>query len=364
MNYPSICFPKICKSACALFMFLQNRYTRTAPLGYDKDALLVADLSAKMQGSKEAIRSSLVGIAGVDGATFAQNLISGSDDYQNWGRSYKDENINFSVLPVDYQFLRVLGIPVEEGRDFLPSDVQGNEGEGSVIFNQTAKQHFGLEVGGDAGGLPIVGFVRDVNYMSMRHVIEPMAFLVTDGARQRTPYLYIKLHPGTDLFAARDQIASVLSSFDPDYPFDLRFYDTVLENLYQSERSLGTLIFLFSLLAVFISIVGVFGLVVFDSEYKRKEIGIRKVMGATTGEILLMFNRVYLRMLIVCFIIAVPLAWYAVHAWLQNFAYKTPMYVWVYAAAFVIVALITIATVTYQNWRAANANPVESIKTE
>ena len=115
---------------------------------------------------------------------------------------------------------------------------------------------------------------------------------------------------------------------------------------------------------MFISIVGVFGLVVFDSEYKRKEIGIRKVMGATTGEILLMFNRVYLRMLIVCFIIAVPLAWYAVHAWLQNFAYKTPMYVWVYAAAFVIVALITIATVTYQNWRAANANPVESIKTE
>lgn len=348
----------------ALFMFLQNRYTRTAPLGYDKDALLVADLSAKMQGSKEAIRSNLVGIAGVDGATFAQNIISGSDDYQNWGRSYKDENINFSVLPVDYQFLRVLGIPVEEGRDFLPSDVQGNGGEGSVIFNQTAKQHFGLEVGGDAGGLPIVGFVRDVNYMSMRHVIEPMAFLVTDGARQRTPYLYIKLHPGTDLFTARDQIASVLSSFDPDYPFDLRFYDTVLENLYQSERSLGTLIFLFSLLAVFISIVGVFGLVVFDSEYKRKEIGIRKVMGATTGEILLMFNCVYLRMLIVCFIIAVPLAWYAVHAWLQNFAYKTPMYVWVYAAAFVIVALITIATVTYQNWRAANANPVESIKTE
>lgn len=348
----------------ALFMFLQNRYTRTAPLGYDKDALLVADLSAKMQGSKEAIRSSLAGIAGVDGATFAQNIISGSDDYQNWGRSYKDENINFSVLPVDYQFLRVLGIPVEEGRDFLPSDVQGNGGEGSVIFNQTAKQHFGLEVGGDAGGLPIVGFVRDVNYMSMRHVIEPMAFLVTDGARQWTPYLYIKLHPGTDLFAARDQIASVLSSFDPDYPFDLRFYDTVLENLYQSERSLGTLVFLFSLLAIFISIVGVFGLVVFDSEYKRKEIGIRKVMGATTGEILLMFNRVYLRMLIVCFIIAVPLAWYAVHAWLQNFAYKTPMYVWVYAAAFVIVAVITIATVTYQNWRAANANPVESIKTE
>ena len=191
-----------------------------------------------------------------------------------------------------------------------------------------------------------------------------MAFVVSDGDMYAYQYLYVKLRPGTDAFAAREQIGDVLRSFDPDYPFNLRFYDAVLESLYQSEQSLGTLIFLFSLLAVFISIVGVFGLVVFDSEYKRKEIGIRKVMGATTGEILLMFNRAYFRMLVVCFVIAAPLAWYGVHEWLQNFAYKTPMHLWVYAAAFGLVAVITLLTVTYQNWRAANANPVESIKTE
>ena len=348
----------------AMFMFLQNRFVRTMSLGYDKDALIVSNMSALTSQSVDAVRSSLENIAGVEGVTFANNILSSQDDYMSWGREYKDDGINFTTLPVDVNFLRVVGIPIEEGRDFLESDKTANDGNGSLIFNRKTAQQYGVKPGDFVGGMPVVGIISDIHFASMRRDIEPMAFLASTDRWFFPNFVYVKLHPGTDLIAARDQIASFLSSFDLDYPFDLRFYDTVLENLYQSERSLGTLIFLFSLLAVFISIVGVFGLVVFDSEYKRKEIGIRKVMGATTGEILLMFNRVYLRMLIVCFIIAVPLAWYAVHAWLQNFAYKTPMYVWVYAAAFVIVALITIATVTYQNWRAANANPVESIKTE
>lgn len=348
----------------ALFMFLQNRYTQKTSLGYDKDALVLADLSNKTRGSREAVKSSLAAIPGVEGVTFSRDILSGSDDYMKWGRDFKGEYVDFVVLPVDYTYLRTLGISVEQGRDFLASDAREGRDGGSLIMNHTAAQQYGIGVGDVIEGMPVVGIIPDIHFASMRREIGPMAFLAAGSYWYSPNYLYIKLHPGTDLFAARDQIASVLSSFDPDYPFDLRFYDTVLENLYQSERSLGTLVFLFSLLAIFISIVGVFGLVVFDSEYKRKEIGIRKVMGATTQEILWMFNRSYLRMLSICFVIATPLAWYAVHAWLQNFAYKTPMYVWVYAAAFVIVALITIATVTYQNWRAANANPVESIKTE
>lgn len=110
--------------------------------------------------------------------------------------------------------------------------------------------------------------------------------------------------------------------------------------------------------------VGVFGLVVFDSEYRKKEIGLRKVLGSTTREILILFNKTYMRILSLCFVVAVPMAWYVVYEWLQNFAYRTPMYWWVYLVSFIVVAVITIITVTFQNWRAANDNPVNSIKAE
>ena len=150
----------------------------------------------------------------------------------------------------------------------------------------------------------------------------------------------------------------------PDYPFDITFFDKVLNNLYEKETSLGALITLFSLIAVFISMVGVFGLVVFDSQYRRKEIGVRKVMGSSVSQILIMFNKTYVRILLICFVLAAPLTWYAIHAWLENFAYRTPIYWWVFILAFLLVSAVTIVTVTFQNWRAASENPVVSIKTE
>ena len=127
---------------------------------------------------------------------------------------------------------------------------------------------------------------------------------------------------------------------------------------------MGYLITLFSIVAILISIVGVFGLVVFESGYRRKEIAIRKVFGSTTGEILLMFNRGYLYILLICFALGAPVAWYGVSRWLENFAYRTPMYGWVLAVAFLVVALITVATVTFQSWRVANENPAENVKAE
>ena len=155
-----------------------------------------------------------------------------------------------------------------------------------------------------------------------------------------------------------------MSEIHPDYPFDITFFDKVLNNLYEKETSLGALITLFSLIAVFISMVGVFGLVVFDSQYRRKEIGVRKVMGSSVSQILIMFNKTYVRILLICFVLAAPLTWYAIHAWLENFAYRTPIYWWVFILAFLLVSAVTIVTVTFQNWRAASENPVISIKTE
>ncbi|MDR0334003.1 MAG: ABC transporter permease [Dysgonamonadaceae bacterium] len=174
----------------------------------------------------------------------------------------------------------------------------------------------------------------------------------------------IKLKQGTNLREAMAHIRTVFAEFDPNYPFEVRFFDEVLQQLYEKETKLSLLISLFSIIAIFISIVGVFGLVVFDSECRRKEIGIRKVLGASTTGIITMFNKTYIKMLLICFVIAAPLAWYTVSRWLENFAYRTPMYWWVYLLVFIAVAAITILTVTIQNWRVANDDPVKSIKTE
>ena len=172
------------------------------------------------------------------------------------------------------------------------------------------------------------------------------------------------MNAGTDPTTAIQILRTELDTLSPGYPFDIRPFDEQLERAYKNEQRLTILISLFSLLAVLISIAGVFGLVVFDSEYRRKEIGIRRVMGASVGNILLMFNKSYLWILLVCFIIACPIAWYAVNEWLQSFAYRVPSYWWIFPMALLIVGSVTLLTVTYQNWHAANENPVNSLKSE
>ena len=166
------------------------------------------------------------------------------------------------------------------------------------------------------------------------------------------------------MFAAVDYIRETLKGLDSAYPFDVEFYDEIFDNLYHKEDALRDMITVFGLLAIILSLVGVFGLVVFDTQYRRKEIGIRKVHGATVGEILRMFNKSYVRIVIVCFVIAAPVACLGVEKWLENFAYKTPVYGWVFLLALVVVCFITLLTVSFLCWRAANANPVDSIKTE
>ena len=217
------------------------------------------------------------------------------------------------------------------------------------------------------GGGEIIGFMPDVKFASFRTAVEPMAFFVwgTDNWGTLPNNAYIKVKAGTDMRAAMSHIRATFAEFDSEYTFfEVRFFDEVLQRLYEKERSLSSLISLFSMIAIFISIVGVFGLVVFDSECRRKEIGIRKVLGASVIDIVVMFNKAYFKILIVCFVVAAPLAWYTVNRWLENFAYKTPMYWWVYLLALVVVGIITVATVTFQNWRVANDDPVKAIKTE
>ena len=175
---------------------------------------------------------------------------------------------------------------------------------------------------------------------------------------------YIRFNSKTNLQEAVAHVRETLKEIDPTFPFEISFYNTILNNLYQKEQTLGKLISLFGIMAILISIVGVFGLVLLETQYRRKEIGIRKINGATTGQILLMFNKTYIRIVSVCFIISIPIAWMGTQQWLENFAYKTPLHLLVFIVAFLIILSVTIGTVTFRNWQAANENPVNSVKSE
>jgi hypothetical protein len=174
-----------------------------------------------------------------------------------------------------------MGIEVVEGRDFRQGDE--NTEQGAWIFNETAQKQLNLELNTSIdGGGEIVGFMPDIKIASFRMAVEPMAFAVFGTANSGWDfgrYVYIKLKAGTNLRAAVSHIQTTLADYNSDYPFEVRFYDEVLQQLYEKETSLSSLISLFSIIAIFISIVGVFGLVVFDSECRRKEIGIRPSPG-------------------------------------------------------------------------------------
>jgi putative ABC transport system permease protein len=346
------------------FMYLQSRFMQHSDLGYNTNALIVADIG-QVQQHRDAFAHRLKEHPGIETITYAGVVLSSQDSYGFWGLSYKDELIRFSGMFVHYTFLPVMGIEVVEGRNFRRED--SDTEQGVLIFNETARQRFDLELNTIVGNaqphsFEIIGFIPDIYFASFRVEVEPQAFVV--WGTQNFSQAYIQLVSGANSREVMAYIRSILTEFEPNFSFEVRFFDEVLQQLYEGEIRLNLLITLFSLIAIFISLVGVFGLVVFNSECRRKEIGIRKVLGASTIGIITMFNKTYVKMLLICFVIAAPLAWYAVSRWLENFAYRTPMYWWIYLLAFITVAAITVLTVTIQNWRVANDDPVKSIKTE
>lgn len=350
------------------FIQLQNNYMRTYKLGFDKDQIAIVEINRRMYSqSKEVYINKLKEISGVEDVAFANHIMGGTDSYASYGMTYNNNPEFYTyIINVSPNFLRVMNIPIVDGRDFTESDAR-QDSTLTFIYNQSVQQKQHMEAGHYMdnnwnGRNYVAGFIGNIKISSFRQSSDDVAFVVVPNQSLRVSY--IRLKAGTDVQEAVKGIRGVLTEIDPSYPFDIQFYDTLFNQLYHKEEYLKKMISLFSLLAIVISIVGVFGLVIFETQYRRKEIGIRKVHGATVGEILAMFNKAYLRIVVVCFIIASPIAYYGVYKWLEGFSDKTPVYWWVFVLAFGIVAAITLLTVTFQNWRAANENPVNSIKSE
>ena len=347
-------------------MYTQSRYIRTSDYGYDKDAIIVGNITKEVRAQQDAVVSELSRISGVEGVAFSENVLSSADSYQFWGMGEGDESIAFTCLPVDYRYLKVMGIRITEGRDF-------KAGDGDVfIFNEAARKKYPrMTVGMPAttNSFPVVGFCENIKYSTFRNddASVPMAFFIPGNNFKGWDFqqtVNVRVSAGTDKVAVIHSLQKAMEKFTPGHDFNFRFMDQVLDNAYRNELRFTRQILLFSLLAIVISMIGVFGLTMFESEYRRKEIGIRKIFGSTTGEILRMFNKRYLYILIGCFVVAAPFGWWIGHHWLEGFAERTPIRAWIFLASFLLVTAITMITVTVQSWKNANENPANSIKTE
>lgn len=349
----------------ACFVQIQNSYMRNFSLGFDKDQVAIVELNETMYNKHhDTYVNRLKENPGIEDVAFAMEKVGSKDGYNTNGGSYKGKDFQYFIIIASSNFLRVMGIPVIEGRDFSKADELSDHT--SYIFNRTAMEGLDMQVGDAFDSYSpghLIGFSDDVKFTSLRGGEDNIAFLVGNFGYS-LPISYIRLKAGSDIHAVVGHIQETMRELDPSYPFNIEFYDEIFNHLYQKEENLRDLVTVFSLLAIIISLVGVFGLVVFETQYRRKEIGIRKVHGATVGEILLMFNKAYLRIVGICFVIAAPIAWQGAKMWLEGFAYKTPLHWWVFLIALLIVTVITLLTVSFQNWKAANENPVNSIKSE
>lgn len=351
---------------CSLFIQLQNRYMRTFDLGFNKEEIAMVIIGIQMyEQSSDLLTQKLKEYPGIQDIAFSSMPIGRADTYSAYDMQYKEQNFNTYIIDVSWNFLDVMGIPVIGGNNFTEAEAR-NDSTSYYIYDRKIQEMFHLQAGDMLdrswrGPEYINGFINGVKLTSLRLGDDKVAFKLS---KQPLPIAYIRMTPGADARKSAEHIRETIAEIDPSYPVVIDFYDNFFDYLYKKEESLNRMITSFSLLAIILSIVGVFGLVVFETQYRRKEIGVRKVFGATAGSILIMFNKTYLRIIGVCFIIATPIAFYLVKEWLKNFHYHTPVYWWVFATAFVLVTVITLLTVSFQNWRAANANPVNSIKTE
>ena len=353
-------------------MYLQSYLIFHTDYGFDKDEVMVVPTAPDTRNHADAIDADLRKIPGIEGASLAQSVLGSNDRYQTWGRGEGDKHMTFACIFVDWRFLSVMGIDIVEGRNFRQTD-------GDVyIFSESAKKKYpwlAVDKPINDEDMPVVGFCEDIKYTTLRVDDSqlPVAFLVPsrDGYFSNNGFwrnvLLVRVAKGVDKREAKEKVLDVVLKYEheskPDIS-DLRYVDDVLEESYRQERLFTQQILLFSLLAILISIIGVFGLTMFESEYRRKEIGIRKVFGSSTKEILMMFWRRYLYILLGCFVVAAPIGYLVGQHWLEGFAVRTAISPLLFVVSFLLITLITMLTVTYQSWKNANENPINSIKTE
>ena len=354
----------------ALYVQVQTKFMMGKDMGFPQENVLQVWCGYSAGAAHKPLKDKLLQNPSITDVTFSDNTIV-SNQKMGWGRTVDGAQIFMEVLPVTEDFVRFFNLQIMDGRDFQQSDNQSETG--CMIVNETFIQmypqfHVGSLVGGHVDNSEVVGIVKDFNFKSLQHAMGPLVLLNWGKTQWRDfSFMYVKTAPGANFKEVSDYIKEAVRTFDPSREPDqveVRHLDEWIENMYQSEQSLGKLITIASLVALLIAIIGIIGLVFFETQFLKKEIAVRRVNGATVGSILQMINRKYLIMAGVSFALAAPVAYWLMTTWRKSFAYQAPVPVWIFLVALLVVAAITLAVVTLQSWRAANANPVESLKNE
>ncbi len=352
----------------SVIIYQQLQYTKNRPVGYDRAGLITVEMNTPgLSDHYEALEADLLRTGLV--ASMARSS-SPSTELRNamLGYSWKGKDPNthpaVNTVFVSAEFGRTLNWKIKEGRDFLPDFKSDSD---AFVINEAAARFIGIEhpVGESIKwhGIDqqIVGVVKDMVMVSPYSSSEPTFFMLRDRSNH---VITIRIRPTAPIRTALAAIGKVFQTYNPSSPFEYQFTDETYAAKFSDEEQLGHMVSLFTLLAVFISCLGLFGLASFVTEQRTKEIGIRKVLGASVLNLWSLLSGEFARLVLVSFGLAIPLSWYLSHRWLEQYAYRTTITVWIFFFAGAGVLLITLLTVSYQTIRASLINPAKSLNTD
>ena len=358
---------------CVITIYKQMMYIQNIDPGYRKDHIVRIKIPwsgeqsdvEKMKQIQPTIKGELQSLPDIVNASWCEEYIENVMLHQTGNVDWNGRAEDFSPLHfemgADEDFMDVFELQMVEGRWFNATDM------GNFILNETAIRQFNIpepyigerfKYGRTEGS--IIGIVKDFHFKSLHEKIIPFFFYKSNEFNQ---ILALKIQSGKSVEAIRE-VEAVWNKFFPNDPFEYTFVDDAFNNLYQSDIRTSRLMLIFSILAVVIAVLGLFGLSTFAIERRTKEIGIRKVLGASVLNIVHLLTREFLLLVAITFTIAAPLSWWAMNRWLQNFAYRIDITFWIFVAGAVITLAIALATIGIQSVKAATANPVKAIKSE
>ncbi len=353
----------------------QSYYIYNSDYGFDKDVVLMSSLSKEGVKKKEAVRDAFLKMPFVERVSYGQGVI-GTDNVFGEGRGKGERYMEYHTVGVDSEYMRTYGIKILEGRDFNEQDAM----IGTCIVNNAMKKRYPwLTIGqkllaGVADGtdpdVTIVGVCDDIVATPMTEGDKQTSMVFILPKHDRPHFsggmsdVFVRVKAGYDKVEARRKLAEAMKEIDGSQEYDFQFLDDKMEVTYQEEFRFISQVEVFALICILITLVGVFCLTMFESEYRRKEVALRKIMGSTTGEVIRLFTSKYILPLILSFIIVAPVAYVYGAKWLEGFANRTPIHWWLFPLALVLVSSIVLITVVVQCWKVARSNPIESIRTE
>ncbi|HVW14434.1 MAG TPA: ABC transporter permease [Mucilaginibacter sp.] len=351
-----------------IVVFRQIQYAKDRPVGYDRGGLVaIPMMTAEIHKHFDAVKSALIdnnAIAGIAEAGAPPTDGAGSTSAIEWPGKDPNLSVDFQQNAISHDYGKTIGWEFAEGRDFSRSFLSDSA---AVIINQAAADFMSMKrptltyLTYYGKQFRIVGVTKDIVIGSPYEQARPAIYFL---AKDPSSYVLVKINPKISAGTAIDKISSVFKTYNPQQPFEYHFVDQEYAKKFGNEERIGKLATAFASLAIFISCLGLFGMASFMAEQRIKEIGVRKVLGASVFNLWRLLSRDFALLVVISLIIASPLAYYLMHNWLNNYQYHTGVAWWIFASTAIGAILITLLTVSYQSIKAALANPVKSLRSE